>query len=208
MIRLRVSDLDQWVRYIEPERPEYEVSTESFLAYMRREEPPSDAMLCGKAFHTLMENLTEQSWIDEEEIDGFRFEFGGDYRITLPTEREGSIEKVYDTAHGPVLLRGRFDGREPGGLLDYKLTTSTFDAERYAESLQWRAYLDMADERRFRYLVFQAKRKEQEVWIHDMHPLVFWRYPEMSADVRTRVEELAGFVACHVPALITTAQAA
>lgn len=203
MIRLRVTDLDQWVRYVEPEREEFEVSTESFIAGLRRENPPTDDMLCGSAFHTLLEKAAEGDYLDGVEVDGFAFTFGGTFEVQVPAERETLIEKVYPTSAGPVLLRGKFDARDAGTVTDYKLTCSTFDAERYAGSLQWRAYLDMLGDRRFRYAVFQAKRTDRDVWIHDLHSLTFWSYPEMHAAVQRRVEELARFVAVHVPELVT-----
>jgi len=202
MIRLRVSDLDQWVRYIEPEREEFEVSTEDFLAYMRRESVATDDMRCGQAFHTLLEHAGPDSFFDEVEQDGFTFRFGGDFPLALPPEREGSVEKVYTTAAGPVLLRGRVDGLDGFEVTDYKLTTSTFDAERYAGSLQWKAYCDMTGARQFQYLVFQAKRKETDVWVYDLHPLTLHAYPQMTDEVQRRVEQLAQFVAVHVPSLI------
>lgn len=199
MIRLRVSDLDSWIRFVEPAMPEFEVSLEDFLAQMRRESIPSEDMRCGQAFHTMLEKATSGDYFDGEEVEGFTFSFGGNFEVAIPAEREAMIEKVYETKFGPVLLRGKFDGRDSGIVTDYKLTTSTFDAERYAESLQWRAYLDMTGDRQFRYLVFQAKRRDRDVWVHDVHPLTFWAYPQMSSDVAKRVEELAEFVSLHLP---------
>lgn len=203
MIRLRVTDLDQWVRYVEPEREEFAVSTEDFLAQMRRESPETDAMRSGSAFHTLLENAAAGDDVDDVEVDGFRFTFGGDFPVEAAPIRETLVEKVYQTPSGPVLLRGRIDGEFAGGAVDYKLSTSTYDAERYAGSLQWKAYLDMTGGKWFRYLVFQAKRKDSDVWIHDLHPLTLWAYPEMGDEVRRRVCELAEFVASHVPELVS-----
>lgn len=206
MIRLRVSDLDQWVRYVEPAMEQFEISTEEFLRMMRREEPPTDDMLAGSALHSLLEHAKEGDEFDclvGVERDGFRFRFEGDFTLPLPIEREPEVmERVFETLSGPVLLRGRIDGREADETItDYKLSSS-FDAERYAGSLQWRAYLLMTGARRFKYVVFQSKRTEHDVWVYEMHQLVFWRYPEMEADVHRRVGELAEFVAAHVPGLV------
>lgn len=205
MIRLRVGDLDQWVRFVEPSMEQFELSTEEFLAMMRREAPPSDDMLAGSALHSLLEHAKEGDEIgtlEGVERDGFVFRFDGSFTLPLPAEREPEImEHVFDTPSGKVLLRGRIDGRDIyDEIVDYKLS-STFDAERYAGSLQWRAYLLMTGARRFKYVVFQSKRTERDVWIYDMHELVFWRYPQMEADVHRRVCELAAFVAEHVPEL-------
>ena len=206
MIRLRVSDLDAWVGFVEPERPEFEKPTEDFLAYLRREEPPTEAMKAGIALHSLLETaeIGEEFGDDGVEQDGFLFIFYADCELELPMEREPEVmEWVIDTPSGLVLLRGRIDSRDATGLVtDYKLT-ARFDAERYGRSLQWKAYLAMTGERSFRYLVFEAKRRDDMVAIKDIHDLTFHRYSGMEEEVARRVAELAAFVAEHVPSLVT-----
>lgn len=203
MIRLRVTDLDAWVGYVEPERDEFEVSTEQFLAHMRRQAPETEAMRIGRAFHRLLERAQPGDEIDTDctgvAVDGFRFFCGPDLVLEVPQIREQATELVYSTPSGLVLLRGQVDGREGLEVTDYKLTLGTFDAERYADSLQWRAYLDMTGAKRFRYVVFGAKAQGPNVWLHEVHELAFWSYPDMHGDVRGRVGELAAFVSTHLP---------
>jgi hypothetical protein len=203
MLRLRVSDLDQWVRYAEPEREEWEVPLEDFLRYMRREEEANENMMAGRAFHILMERALAGDDLQNEDVEGFRFRFADDLPpVCIPPIREESCEKVYATPSGPVLLRGRVDGREGIEVVDFKLTSGQFNAERYAASLQWRAYLDMTGGLRFRYVVFQGKRTDRETFVFAIHELVFWSYPEMAADVALRAGELAAFCRSHVPELV------
>ena len=202
MLRLRVTDLDQWVRFLEPALPEFEVPLEDFIAYMRRETAETPDMLAGRAFHSWLQFAEPGDVRDEIDSEGFTFRFGCDCVLALPERREESVAKVYDTPAGKALLRGRVDGWDPGCVIDYKLTLGQFDAERYAGSLQWKAYLDMAGERSFRYLVYQGKRTEQDVFIYDVHDLKLWAYPEMGGEVERRVAELAGFVATYVPELV------
>lgn len=207
MLSLRVSDLDQWVRYCEPEIPEFEVSLDDFLAYMRRKAPQTIDMQAGQAFHSLLEHANVgdafSDGLTATESEGFRFHFDIEAELALPAFREKTIQQVYKTSVGPVLLRGKIDGQDLLEAIDYKLTTSPFDAERYASSLQWRAYLDMTELKRFRYLVFQAKREEVFVRIFDLHEFKLWAYPGMSQEVRQRVDELARFVSVHVPELMS-----
>lgn len=202
-MRIRVSDLDQWVRFVEPEIPQFEVSTEDFLAYLRRDGVATDKMRAGSAFHSVMEEAREGDDIEEVTVDGFDFSFAFDLpAVHAPLYREELVERVYGTPHGPVLLRGRVDGREGIEVCDYKLSFGGFDAERYAKSLQWKAYLDMTGAKRFRYVVFQAKLKGSDVWVYDSHELIQWAYAGMSDDVGRRVAEVAAFVHEHVPELI------
>ena len=140
-------------------------------------------------------------------------QFDADYTLTLPTEREPRVaEYIFETIHGPVLLRGRIDARERDPwrtVVDYKLSES-FEAERYARSMQWRAYALLEHAQRFKYLVFESKmdmvqddpERFMDVWIHDVHELVLWPYPEMEQEVKNVVSDLAGFVVKYVPGLV------
>ena len=202
MLRLRVSDIDRWVAFVEPAQPEFEIPLEEFIAYMRRELPETDDMLAGRAFHAWLERAAEGDEMEEVQEDGFTFRFGGDFDLALPDVREQPVEKLYDTPSGPVLLRGRVDGWDSRGVIDYKLTLGQFDAERYAGSVQWKAYLHMTGAERFRYLVFQGKRTERDVFIWDLHDFALWAYPEIGREVGRRVAELAEFVHRHVPEMI------
>lgn len=211
MLRLRVTDLDAWLAFSEPTADHFELSTEEFLAHMRRELPETEPMLAGRAFHEMLERASAGEEMDDlagVQVGGFQFYCGGDLEVAVPSVREEEVERIYRTPTGPVLLRGRLDGREGLEATDYKLTFSSFDAERYAASLQWRAYLDMTGARRFRYLVFTGKLDAGRVWLYEAHELDFWSYPEMGEDVRRRVAGLAAFVRTHLPELESTVLAA
>lgn len=199
VIRLRVSNLDAWCKFLEPEIPEWEVEQEDFIAQLRGETEPNDAMLAGTAFHALMETANLGDEHGHAVSQGFTFAFTEEIAIELPVTRESEISRIYDTPSGPVLLTGHIDGQlADGTVIDYKLT-KTFDAERYADSMQWRAYLDIIGARRFRYIAIENKLEDRHVIVRGAHTLDFWAYPEMHADVQQRVAELAEFVVRHVP---------
>jgi hypothetical protein len=207
VIRLRVSDLDQWLSFLDPPFEEWDYTLDQFLAYMERRAPESPEMQAGKAFHEVLEHAVEGDQIGSIEAGGLRFHFDCDADLVAMPEREGAIiEKVYPTRVGPALLRGRTDARDGLTVVDYKLTFSTFDAERYAESMQWRAYLDMTGRRKFAYQVFKAKWDgDSDIIVQESHLLTFWAYPEMHGDVQQCVEALAEFVQQHVPSLVMEA---
>ena len=203
MIRLRVSNLDAWVRFKEPEREEYDVSVEDFIAQLKRESEPNDTMRAGTAFHSVLEGLKagDELGADGIEVDGFTFRITADEAIHLPDTRECETpERIFHTWVGPVSLQGRLDGWDGFTVYDHKLT-GKFDAERYGDSMQWRAYLLLTGARRFRYYVYEQKTKDRDVTIHDIHTLTFWAYPEMEEDVSRRVCELTEFIDLHVPEL-------
>ena len=210
MIRLSVSDLEAF-RY-------WKASEESTLAdlvaRLTKKEPPTPQMQAGAALAGLFEHATPRS-LDEWSGGGWTFTFMiDDARFILPAAREIKAEEVFETPSGPVTLVGKVDGLDGLLVRDQKLTES-FDAERYLDSLQWRAYLVMFGAREFVYDVFKCSYdrdpggEDQDgkyvkgpirlppnglVTITEYHPLRFYAYPNMRADVEAAVAELAQVV--------------
>lgn len=154
-------------------------------------------MLAGRALHTLLEHA-EPGELADATLDGWRFTFALDAAIALPAVRELKAEEVFHTRAGPVTLVGKVDSLEGIVVHDYKLT-ERFEAERYADSYQWRAYLTMFGAQHFVYDVFQGRYDGQRVTIYDYHRFPLVAYPGMRADVERAVAGLAEIVAAHVP---------
>lgn len=76
--------------------------------------------------------------------------------IALLPVRELRLSKTYLVDGEAVNVRGRTDGADGVAVEDHKLRFGGFDAERYAESYQWRFYLDMIGGQVFRYNVFEG----------------------------------------------------
>lgn len=199
MLRVSVTDLDSMLYWRESE-----MEFEDFLKRLRGEEPPGPNMLAGRAFHTLLENAQEGGEFFAAEQDGYRFDFAIEQEIALPQIRELKAEHVFETPSGPVTLVGKVDGMQGITVHDYKLT-ERFDAERYADSYQWRSYLTMFGASRFVYDVFVCRYDGPRVYVFDYHRLPFSAYPGMRDDVYREVCALAEIVAKHVPQKIQEA---
>lgn len=196
MIRLSVTDLDSYLYFLRAE----EMTFEQLLARLRGEEPPKPSMLAGRAFHSALEHASDGT-VDQLRLDGYTFTFQVDAELPLPSIRELKGELRIATSSGPVTLVGKVDALEGRTVRDYKLT-ERFDAERYADSYQWRAYLMMFEAERFVYDVFQARYDRNDdhlVTIHDYQRLAWPRYGDLEHDVRSAVDGLAEIVARHVP---------
>lgn len=194
-LRISVSDLDSYRYWKDAE----DQDLEALLKRLRGDEPASPAMLAGSAFHKLMEHA-DVGEILGQDVDGWRFRFSLDMdaEIALPPIRELKAEHPLDTPSGRILLVGKVDAMDGLTVRDYKLT-ERFDAERYVDSLQWRAYLMMFGGNRFVYDVFQAGYADDLVTIYDYHELSFYPYPDMEKDVLREVHELAEIVARYLP---------
>lgn len=191
MIRLSVTDVDAIMAWMDSEQ-----DLNVLLRRLRREEPPTEAMKAGRAFHSVMEHATED--LTTAERDGYKFRFCLNSEIALPPIKELKGEMEVHTSVGPVTLVGIVDGMQGRIVTDYKLT-SYFDAERYMNSFQWKAYLMMFKANRFNYEVFTAKEELGEYLImsHDTLPLC--RYEDLERDVLREINHGAKFVAKYLP---------
>lgn len=195
---LHVSDLETYRYWQDDEN----ATLEDLLRRLRHEEPPSDRMLAGSALAKLMER--GGPYADVEEQDGWRFVFALDAEMEQPDCHEVEGELVIETPGGPVTLVGHADMLTSREVRDQKLT-ERWDAERYLDSLQWRAYLLMFERRRFVYEVFEASYRDRTVTLRELHHLAFYAYPDMRRDVERAVAELAAFVAKHLPGRVADA---
>lgn len=214
MIRLSVSELET-LRYWKGRE---DSAIEDLIADLTRKREPTPQMEAGKAFAKLFEHAKPKDYVTAES-DGWSFDFSKlDAEMPISPVRELKGEKVYGTPSGLVTLVGMVDGLTGRHLRDQKLT-ERWDAEKYTDSLQWRAYLDMFQAHAFTYDVFVGKYSLDDerpaayylaeqlptppparwVEVREYHPLTFYSYPGMAADVYGAVCELAAVIAEHVP---------
>ena len=193
---------------------------EDLLSRLKREAPTTLQMEAGKALAKLFENA-KPGELSSAEVDGWSFDFSRlDAELPLAPVRELKGEMLFDTPNGQVLLVGVTDGMNGKHLRDQKLT-ERWDAEKYTESLQWRAYLLMFQAHAFTYDVFVGKYDLDDervsrgfpgddaygppipaarwVQVYDYHPVTFYTYPDIRRDVARAVCELAEIVATHIP---------
>lgn len=192
MLRISVTDLDGFLYWRESDQ-----ELDALIARLKGMEAPTPAMIAGRAFHKMFEESQEVT-LDKIEVDGYEFTFAMDGEIPLPQIRELKGEYVFQTPVGPVTLVGKVDGLTGLTVRDYKLT-ERFDAEKYADSLQWRSYLMMFEANTFVYDVFVGKYDDSRITIHEYHTIKFHSYPGMREDVYREVCALAEIVDKHVP---------
>jgi len=192
-MKLRVTDLES-LRYWKDSE---DSTVEDLVARLQHKNEPTPQMRAGTALSKLLEHASERSF-DVVEQDGWEFRFALDTAIDWPAGRELEGELHFVTPHGQVFLTGHCDA-VGGEVRDAKLT-ERIDAEKYIDSLQWRAYLAMFGAKRFVYDLFLARYEKKndvptgKVTIVEHHAVAFYAYPEMRADVERAVCELAEVV--------------
>lgn len=179
-------------------RDDEELGVEWLLRKLRGEEPQTEAMMAGEAFHKILEapDFEEQT---ELACNGFEFSVLCEVELVLPSVRELRIEKKY----GDLLVRGRVDGITGTTVTDYK-TTAQFDPERLLEGYQWRLYLDMTDCNSFDWKVFVLnERKERRYDVTQTHDLSQCRYTDLRTDCERLAADYLEFISQFPEALTT-----
>jgi hypothetical protein len=198
VIRLSVTDLETFRYWQERD----DGTLEDLIAQLTGAVEPTPQMRAARAFHKAFEDLgRDVESLDRLTVDGYTFDFEMDGALAMPPIRELKAEGLWQTPSGPVTLVGKVDGLAGLTVHDYKLS-ERFEAERYLDSWQWRAYLTMFHARRFVYEVFQCyydRADPTRVHIVDLHPLAFDRYPQMEQDLSQAVCALAEVVVRHCP---------
>ncbi len=182
--------------------------TEGTAGLVRRLRTPTFGanVQAGKAFAKWFEEIGDGgATFDAGGCDGWTFDFACNAEVEICPARELRAEMTVHTEIGPVLLVGHCDGINGRTVHDQKLTEK-IDAEKYTDSLQWRAYLVMFEADTFVYDLFLARYQRRQgeivpgrVTVAEYHRLPFYRYPGIENDVTAAVLELVHFMARHVP---------
>ena len=201
-MRVSVTELDQliWFRKLES------MTTEDLIARLRREEPPNRAMAMGTAWHAVLEEPPEDEILMVSR-DGFTFIVETEASITLPQVREIRAEKTYIVDGLPVTLTGGCDGISGNVVYDHKLTDRP-NPEKYFDSFQWRAYLDIFGADTFRYVLWHALDKKDTVIIRDVSEFPIYRYPTMRDDLMVGLHDFVHFARQYLPERFETEEAA
>ncbi len=191
-MRISVTDLESYRYYLASE----DMTLDDILRRLRREEPPSPNMLAGTAFHKLLEDSTEGELTDAT-VEGHRFRFDLDAELAMPPIREIKAAVEYTVNGLPVTLVGKVDALSGIRVDDHKLT-GRFDAEKYADSFQWRTYLMLFKAHQFVYNVFTGAPDKDGVWvIRAFDPLPLYRYGDMEKEVMSLLADYVAFATKH-----------
>ncbi len=199
-VRLSVTLLDSFRYWREQEYFTEEAELRSYdelVARIMGERPePNEAMLRGTAFHDIMEHPRERYHADRDtyESDGFIFDTEAVNQILLSLPPDRVCEVKMEQQIGDVTLVGIADymyGCEAG---DYKLPKKVH-VDKYAESIQWMAYLMMMDGEAFKYHAAApwSRRGSDVIYLRDYSVFPFYRAKETDQRVIKLVEQFVEF---------------
>lgn len=131
-------------------------------------------------------------------VNGEQFEFGRD--VMEPclelVDRRGVFEAKAVKAYGPHDVVSKADHLLGADLSEFKTTLSSFDAEKYMDSCQWRFMADAFQPRRITYYVFCLYESESNgvIELRSIERLPLYPYPQLHADCVDLVREFEGYV--------------
>jgi hypothetical protein len=193
-LRVSVTDLDQ-LRYYRDDENNMELA--ELIARLKHLMPSSEAMEAGTALHKALE-MAEPGEFKGLAADGFTFSFDADAEIELAPIREIKAERDYLIDDCAVTLVGKVDAINGRHVADHKFT-ARFDPDRYLDSMQWRAYLDMFDADAFQWNIFEALESAPKNYlVRNVHKLTMHRYPGMGQDVERELHEFVRFARHHL----------
>jgi hypothetical protein len=197
-LRVSATDIDALRFYLSPPVEEMQIDLDELLRRLRKQEPPTPAMLAGTAFHKALETA-EPGMFDGFAIDGYMFSFETDAELDLPAIREMKLTREYTIDGCEVTLVGKVDGIHGKRVDDHKLTEK-YDAEKYLESHQWRVYLEVFHADEFRWNIFEAKESAPRHYlIRAVHQLTANRYPGIGEAVERELHRFVAFARDHLP---------
>jgi hypothetical protein len=195
-LRTSASDIDALRYYLADD----DGDIGELLARLRKEEPPTAAMLAGTALHDALEHC-DVGEHGEMKAQGHTFFFQCDGDIDIPAIREVKATRDYMIDGCAVTLVGKVDGIHGKRIDDHKLT-SRYDAERFLNTYQWRVYLDVFGADEFRWNIFEGRPDAvdpKRYTIFALHQLRMHRYPGMGDDIEKELRRFVDFARTHLP---------
>jgi hypothetical protein len=175
--------------------PEQEWMSEAdLIATITKSAPPSHNVLIGSAFGTILEHP------DKHRVAGGyqcgEFAFGRD--VVEPClaviDRRGVFEAKAAKSYGDCDVVARADHLYGAHLSEFKTTLSTFDAQKYLDSCQWRFYFDIFEPRIVTYHVFCLSEATNGVIdLRGVESFNVYSYPELHDDCRDLVARFASY---------------
>jgi len=156
VLRVSVSQISSYLSYVEGK-----ISLEQFINSMLRRDKPNIKMIAGTIFHCSIQGLPyeEDSRIEFDTNDLEEARSKVDSRSSI---FEYKIRKSYETPRGEVIVTGVADQIVGDTICEFKTTYSSFSYDRYADSVQWKAYCSLFGVEMVKYQVWQITEPEEE----------------------------------------------
>jgi hypothetical protein len=201
VLSLSPSLVDQYRywRYNDHYSPEHEAnSLADLLSQIKKEKrEPNEHMLRGRGWGACVESGVQVGGICSDPDSGTCFEAEG----VIEVRRAIGLSVVFEawgTLELPeigVRMRLRADGLAVPTVHEVKAPTKV-STEKYADSCQWRAYLEAfgCDEVKYHICRLGTRRGKGVYYLAEYRPFSLYRYPDMRGDLISQVAECKAFI--------------
>lgn len=197
-MRISATQLESFRLFMEPDQ---EWMTAADLeATIRGQFVPNHKVSLGLAFGYVLER-PEQFAVPggyRVQTGGEIFEFGNDVMaepMALIDRRRGVFEAKAVMAYGPHAVASKADYLIGAELHEFKTTVSSFDFDKYAQSVQWRFMADAMQPIKVVYHVFCLEEATNGViGLRSIETFALYPYAELHEDCARLVREFADYV--------------
>jgi hypothetical protein len=175
------------------------MSTEEFHAGLTGTFTPTRAVALGTAFGKVLETPDAYKAPHGYRITAYgeTFEFGDDVMaepLSL-VDRRGTFEAKAVKRYGSHEVASKADHLYGAELSEFKTTLSSFDFDKYAQSVQWRFMCHAFEPRRITYRVFLLSEATNGVIsLRSCESFHLYPYAGLGADCGEMVHEFASYV--------------
>lgn len=176
-------------------QPDQEWMPESdLIATIRGQVTPNPAMELGSAFGLILESPDTYRIAGGYACKGYLFDHRTMVEPLALVDRRGVFEAKAVKQYGRHEVSSKADHLLGADLGEFKTTTSSFNADKYLDSCQWRFMVDAFEPRRVTYHVFLLNdHGNGVVEVRGIETLRVYPYPQCHADCADLVREFADY---------------
>jgi hypothetical protein len=178
-------------------RPENDWMTEDeLIATIRGQFVPNHKVLLGSAFGKVLEMPDRYRLRSGYTCDGFHFPEDVMAPALAEIDRRGVFEVKASMTYGECVVVCKADHVLGSHLSEFKTTLSNFNADKYAESCQWRFMADILKPSLITYRVFCLSEdyKTGEIALNSIETMNLYPYAALHQDCCDLVAEFADYV--------------
>lgn len=192
-MRINTTTIDQFRLYSQPENDW--LTEDALIAAIKGEFRSTPQIELGIAFERILQDPDRYLIPGGYRCGDFTFELRAIEPALELIDRRGVFQVKTTKRYGAIDVVNKCD-HITGAIIDeFKTTTSTFDAEKYLASCQWRFAIDAFGAELVRYHVFCLDdHGNGVVELRDVHSFNVFPYPELHQDCRTLVHQFAEYV--------------
>jgi hypothetical protein len=193
-VRISATTLESFRLFMAPSNDW--MTEEELLATIRGEFVPNHKVKLGLAFGKVLE--TPERYRGRAGYQCGDFFFSNDVMAPALAEidRRGIFEVKSQRLYGDCMVVCKADHLLGSHLSEFKTTLSNFNADKYAESCQWRFMADILQPALITYRVFCLSEDHQtgEIGLNSIETMNLYPYPALHQDCCDLVEEFKAYV--------------